>query len=86
MDQMPEQKPLFPKAWPFFNSVVASIGAVMILLNILVGAHLWSAEVDKWLSLVLSILTAIIIWLNERRRQLFGNGHSPETATSPSAS
>jgi hypothetical protein len=76
-DQLPPQKPLFPRAWPFYNACVATIGAVMITVNVLVGANLWGPTVDKWVNVGLALLSALLIWLNERRRQLFGgNGHT----------
>jgi hypothetical protein len=73
LEEFPEQKPLWPSAWRYYNVIVASIGAILVLFNTLIGLELWHSDWDRYLNVAISLLVAFLIWLNERRRQLYGN-------------
>jgi hypothetical protein len=75
---LPPQSALFPKAWKYYNAVVAAIGALLVLLNTLAGAHLFSPEIDKWIAFAINIVVAVLVWLNDRRRQLYPQSHTDE--------
>jgi hypothetical protein len=68
---MPD-KPLYPRAWDHYAGIVCWIGAVLVFLNTLIGSDILSINADKWLSFLVTLLVAVLVWLHQRRMMLFG--------------
>jgi hypothetical protein len=66
----PGQRALWPAAWRYYNTIVAGTALLLMMANVLIGSHLFSDQIDHFISMGISALTAILIWLRERGRQL----------------
>jgi len=70
---------LFPKAWRYYDGVIATAALIFMVVNALVGLDVFSADVDRWIGVGITAVTAVLIWMRARATQLgvvtVGNGH-----------
>ena len=59
---MSDWKAKLPEYW---KGLVAVFGALLILLNSLVGMHFWSPGVAEWISTAIAGLTALAVFLKK---------------------
>jgi hypothetical protein len=57
---MSDWKADLPRYW---KSLTALFGAVLILLNSLVGLQFWSATAQQWISTAIAFVTALAVFL-----------------------
>jgi hypothetical protein len=57
---MADWKAKLPQYW---KSLAALVGAVLQLLNVLVGLQVWGATATEWIGVAISFITAGAVWL-----------------------
>ena len=63
-------KALFPRAWQYYDGVVATVGLVFITVNALIGVEVFSQSTQRWISVGVAVLQAILIWMRARATTL----------------
>jgi hypothetical protein len=73
---------LFPKAWKAYDGIVATFALLLMVINALIGIDLFNPTVDRWISVGITAVTAVLIWMRLRATQLgvvkVDNGHLVE--------
>ena len=74
-------KPIFPTAWEFYAPAVATLGAITTALNAWLGTA--EGDAQKWISVAISAVTAILIWLRARAKRIGVTVDVPDATPSP---
>jgi hypothetical protein len=81
---------LFPRAWKYYDGIIASAGLIFMVANALIGLNVFSPTATRWISVGIAASTAALIWLRARAQQLgvvkVDNGHLTEESDIPKAS
>jgi hypothetical protein len=71
----PTPKPWQAKLAEYWKAAIAAAGALLILLNVLVGLNFWSERTLDWINAAIAGLTAAAVWFkanHQRAEQLTG--------------
>lgn len=74
-------KALFPRAWKYYNTVVAIISALIVLGNAII-IQVDHEVSEAWVAAIISFLAAVLIWLRDRRQAL-GLDENPSSDIAP---